>query len=241
MKKHLSLLEELQTLDRLIDQKCSAQKGLQDEICFCLQEVTITRQSYEANLGLLKEVEQQKNELENTLDTELDNIKRSEANAKEIKTNKEFQAIDREINAARKQIAELEEQIVNLTAQLETLQTEASSRLAELQAKEEQSKTSEKDKEADIKSLQEEINKAASTRETISAEIPSNLIRRYQQLREQRRGVALSIVQNGSCLGCNMQLPPQLYNMLIKGEELLFCPHCQRILLLRTEEDQQAA
>lgn len=241
MKRHLSLLEELQSIDCLIDKKCLTQKNLHTDICFCQQEITIIRQTYEENLGMAKELEHQKSTLECTLNSELDNIKRSETNAKEIKTNKEFQAIDREINAARKQVTELEEQILNLTAQLETLQIDLGSRLAELQEKEAQGKALEKEKKATINSLQEEINNAASTRETVSAGIPASLIRRYQQLREQRRGVALSTVENGSCLGCNMQLPPQLYNMLIKGEELLYCPHCQRILLLKTETGQEAA
>jgi uncharacterized protein len=36
-------------------------------------------------------------------------------------------------------------------------------------------------------------------------------------------------------MGCNMQLPPQLYNTLFKGDEMYFCPHCQRILILKQE------
>jgi predicted nucleic acid-binding Zn-ribbon protein len=55
-------------------------------------------------------------------------------------------------------------------------------------------------------------------------------------LREQRRGIAVVEARDGSCLGCNMQLPPQLYNSLFRGDDLITCPHCQRVLVLRREE-----
>ena len=69
----------------------------------------------------------------------------------------------------------------------------------------------------------------------IVKELSSSLVRRYTQLRDQRRGQAVAEARDGSCMGCNMQLPPQLYNTLFKGDEMYFCPHCQRILILKQE------
>jgi predicted nucleic acid-binding Zn-ribbon protein len=34
-------------------------------------------------------------------------------------------------------------------------------------------------------------------------------------------------------MGCNMQIPPQMYNLLFRGDDLHACPHCQRVLVLR--------
>jgi hypothetical protein len=71
----------------------------------------------------------------------------------------------------------------------------------------------------------------------ITNELPANVIKRYDSLRIQRRGQAVAVARDGYCLGCNMHLPPQLYNTLFKHEELITCPHCQRMLILK----QQAA
>ncbi|CAH2032239.1 zinc ribbon domain-containing protein [Trichlorobacter ammonificans] len=239
MKKKLSLLEELQTLDRTIDDKCLAQTALRAEIAGNEQDVAAFRQAHETNLAQMADLERQKNELENALATELDNIKRSESHVKEIRTNKEFQAVGREISTARKQVGELEEQILGLTTRTDELRAVLEAQQAELLSREESGRAVATEKSDMIDSLQREVDAATAGREAIVSQLPANLVRRYQQLREQRRGQALAEVQGGSCLGCNMHLPPQLYNTLFRGDELLFCPHCQRILILKQEQAQQ--
>jgi len=42
--------------------------------------------------------------------------------------------------------------------------------------------------------------------------------------------VGLVAVIEGSCSGCNMKLPPQLYNILQRVESVEQCPSCQRII-----------
>ncbi|NIQ93637.1 MAG: hypothetical protein GWN87_05090, partial [Desulfuromonadales bacterium] len=34
----------------------------------------------------------------------------------------------------------------------------------------------------------------------------------------------------GACLGCNMHLPPQLYNSLFRVDEIRACPQCNRLI-----------
>jgi predicted nucleic acid-binding Zn-ribbon protein len=63
------------------------------------------------------------------------------------------------------------------------------------------------------------------------------MFKRYEKLREGCRGVAVVEARAGGCMGCNMQLPPQMYNNLHRGEELITCPHCQRILVLKQEPE----
>lgn len=238
MKEKLILLENLQALDRAIDGKRVSQNALKTENCEREQEMSSFRQALEADLAQQADLELQKTELETSLAAELENIKRSESHVKEIRTNKEFQAVGREISTARKQAGELEEQILALAARIEEFQTSLDARRAELTALEEQNRSAISEKEALITSFQGEIDRAASSREEIVKQLPANLVRRYHQLRDQRRGQALAEVQGGSCLGCNMHLPPQLYNTLFRGDDMIFCPHCQRILILKQEQAQ---
>jgi predicted nucleic acid-binding Zn-ribbon protein len=37
-------------------------------------------------------------------------------------------------------------------------------------------------------------------------------------------------VKNGTCQGCNMNIPPQLYNVLQRGVSIEICPSCSRII-----------
>ncbi|HEU0265389.1 MAG TPA: C4-type zinc ribbon domain-containing protein [Geobacterales bacterium] len=49
--------------------------------------------------------------------------------------------------------------------------------------------------------------------------------------------MALAEARDGSCLGCNLNLPPQLYNSLFRYEDLVTCPHCQRVLTVRRADE----
>jgi len=202
------------------------------------QEISSFMQALEADLAQQTDLERQKAELEVTLEAELENIKRSESHVKEIRTNKEFQAVGREISTARKQVSELEEQILALASRIEELQLSLDARRLEFDTLEKQNRSAISEKEAVIAVFQAEIDSASNNREEIIRQLPPNIVRRYHQLRDQRRGQALAVVQGGSCLGCNMQLPPQLYNTLFRGDEMIFCPHCQRILILKQEQAQ---
>jgi len=66
--------------------------------------------------------------------------------------------------------------------------------------------------------------------EEISAEIDSELIRKYTIVKEKVKSRAVVAVKNAVCQGCNLNIPPQLYNDLQRFDDLKFCPHCQRII-----------
>jgi predicted nucleic acid-binding Zn-ribbon protein len=83
--------------------------------------------------------------------------------------------------------------------------------------------------------LQARIDGIQTEREKIIKEIPASLLKRYDALRERRQGVAVVEAKAGSCLGCYMGLPPQMYNNLLKVSELVTCPHCQRVLFVRQD------
>ncbi len=57
-----------------------------------------------------------------------------------------------------------------------------------------------------------------------------DLLRRYEMIKGRRNGIAVVSARNSICSGCNMNLPPQLYNELQRSEELICCPNCNRII-----------
>jgi predicted nucleic acid-binding Zn-ribbon protein len=236
LKKRLDMLEELQEVDQLIDTLKANQKGLQAELSGINQGVDAAREEVAILEANLAQFESEKGELEATLAAELENIARSETNMKEIKTNKEFQAVGREITAARKQIVDLEEQLLQKISQTEELVNGLTAKKNRLDELTESSSQRVMEKQAEIDKIQSDIDADFNRREDVVKGIPASLVKKFTVLREQRRGQALAIARDGYCMGCNMQLPPQLYNNLYKYEELLTCPHCQRILILRLQQ-----
>ena len=71
--------------------------------------------------------------------------------------------------------------------------------------------------------------------------VPAQLLKRYEFIRQRRNGTAIAPVYEGVCFGCHMNILPQQFIDLQKGEEILQCPHCQRILYWREEEEEAEA
>ena len=235
LKNRLEMLEQLQEIDLLLDSLKNAQNGLHNEINGIDHELDTARDELAVLETRVVQIEQDKGELETSLAAEQENIHRSESHMKEIKTNKEFQAIGREISAARKQTSELEEQILQKIGQIEEITTDISARTANLAEMEQNVAQRRHEKLAEIAAIQLDVDNDATRRDVITKTLPASLLKRYNSLRDQRRGQAVAIARDGYCLGCNMNLPPQLYNTLFRGDEMISCPHCQRILILKQQ------
>jgi predicted nucleic acid-binding Zn-ribbon protein len=236
LKKKLDMLEELQEVDQQIDLLKVAQSALQAEMSGINQGVDTARgelAEFEANRTQL---EAEKIELEATHAAELENIVRSETNMKEIKTNKEFQAVGREITAAKKQVSEIEERLLQKIGQIDDLNIALAAKKSSCEELAENAAQRVVAKQAEIAAIQANIDAEIVHREKVTKGLSAALVKKFTMLREQRRGQALAIARDGYCLGCNMHLPPQLYNNLYKHEELLTCPHCQRILILKLKQ-----
>lgn len=233
MKKKLEMLEQLQEIDQLVDCLKGTQSGLRAELDQMSQTENQAREELAGLEARLAQLEQEKAELEANHAAELENIRRSETNMKEIKTNKEFQAVGREITAARKQATELEEQVLQKISRIEETAAEISAKQGAIEELQSNTAQRREEKTAEIARIQQDIDTDAGRREELTKEMPASLLKRYTNLREQRRGQAVAIAREGYCLGCNMHLPPQLYNSLFRCDDLITCPHCQRVLVLK--------
>ena len=239
MRKNLMLLDELQVMDLKVDGYKGEKEALQEEIAVLDAKVAEAESAISQKKAELALIDEEKAKLEEGIAAEQENIKRSEAHQKEIKTQKEYQAVSREIATAKKLSAELEEQLLQKIGQADELNG-AISGIDETLSALKQNITAQKDElQGKIGRLEETIASDIAARDAIVKGLPATVIRRYGILREQRRGVAVVEAKDGTCLGCNMQLPPQLYNTLFRGDDLITCPHCQRMLILRQEPSTQ--
>ena len=69
--------------------------------------------------------------------------------------------------------------------------------------------------------------------------IDASVLRKYDMLRTRRNGKAVVGVIKGVCQGCFMSIPPQHFNNILKGDKMLDCPTCQRILFHNPESTEE--
>ena len=138
-------------------------------------------------------------------------------------------AAQREIESTRKQVVEREEEILKLMQAIDSSKKsiEAHERdVAELRAHVagEEEKTA-----ARIAELHAATADERGVRDELASHVRADVIKRYSSIR-MRRGLAVVPVTTGVCQGCHMAIPPQLYNILIRGETMETCPTCHRII-----------
>jgi predicted nucleic acid-binding Zn-ribbon protein len=233
LQKKLKLLDELQEIDLKLDGLQGAKALLLDEIAALESRVTEASALIAEKQAEAVTLEDEKKVLEESLSSEMDNIVRSEARLKEIKTQKEYQAVSKEISSARKLTVELEDQILQKVGRLEELGGDIAARIENLRELGANTAQQKEEVQAKIDELEADLATGAAASEAAMKGLPASIAKRYAILRKQRRGLAVVEAKDGYCLGCNMNLPPQLYNTLFRADEVITCPHCQRMLVLR--------
>jgi hypothetical protein len=63
----------------------------------------------------------------------------------------------------------------------------------------------------------------------VSAIAPATY-QRYERARKARKGIGVAEAVEGRCTGCNLSMRLQFYQDLKKGDQVLSCECCQRIL-----------
>jgi uncharacterized protein len=87
------------------------------------------------------------------------------------------------------------------------------------------------DEKARIDGIEAGMVTLQNERSTLASEVSANLLKQYEQVRKAKRGVALAPVVNSErCGGCNVKLPIYVLQKVSKGQEVVRCPSCGRIL-----------
>lgn len=173
---------------------------------------------------------------EGDLESNNQRVEKYEEHLKKLTNPKDYRALQREVDETKKLNDELQDTMLNQMEETENL---------EAQIKKDEASFNQL--KAQVESEKEEIIKKAENEaiekeelEKSKKEIAENLTdaskELYANTLKKSGGVAIVPVTNGVCTGCFLTIPPQSLIEIKKGEELIFCPRCYRIVYL--EEDR---
>jgi predicted nucleic acid-binding Zn-ribbon protein len=138
-------------------------------------------------------------------------------------------AAQREIEQRRESLAAREVEIGKLVEAVEAKKKLLADRAADVQALKESIAKDGEAARARMSEIQGQIGELKVERDKLAAQVKPEVLKRYAAIR-MRRGLAVVAVKNGTCQGCNMNIPPQLYNVLQRGVTIEICPSCSRII-----------
>ena len=223
-------LFELQFLDRELGEAERKYRENPKRVLELEEKVRGLREKIERDKEHLKELERDQHQKENDLKFREDKTKRIEAKIRAIRTGKEYQALLREIALAKKENNGIEEGLIRRMEELEQ------NRLG-LAGQEESLKQGEVDIQVEIQKLHQEIEgievqiqKFQETRKKIVEGLEKPLLERYTRIRERVSWNVVAEVKSGICQGCFVNIPPQVYNEVIRSDSLYQCPNCQRFI-----------
>ncbi len=232
VEQKLKALYELQTIHSKIDKIRQIRGELPVEVADLEDEVA----------GLETRIQKIKNELDDTEDAIVNRknmikesqtlIKKYDAQLKEVKNNREYDALTKEIEiqnleiqVCEKKIREYGFEINSKTEIYDKAQANLELRKGDLDAKktELETITSETEKEEDA--LLKKAEKAQGA-------IEDRLLFAYDRLRKNAvNGLAVVTIERDSCSGCFNKIPPQRQLDIRQRKKIIVCEHCGRILV----------
>jgi predicted nucleic acid-binding Zn-ribbon protein len=195
-------------------------------------------QEFEQHASSIRDVQNQRDAL-NTERLELEKqvaenktyLERAERNLKHAQNQKEYETAMRETDALQKQIAAFETQIVEKMTASEEIEKELESRADEINSHDSKRDEALAAFDAEVSKSKTEFEAAAANREEIFRTLPGNLASVYNRLVQRSRdGIAVAEVVNGSCSACFMSLRPQVSLEVKRGDQIITCESCTRIL-----------
>jgi predicted nucleic acid-binding Zn-ribbon protein len=152
------------------------------------------------------------------------------SHAANLKTNKEYQAHLFEVELANKKRGDFEEKILLCMEKVDQLQrtvAETQSKVKALESVFAQEKTGLDEQE---RTLAAELTQVEALYRDAAAKVEKSLLQRYNQIKASRKDQALAAVRGGLCMGCRLQIPPQLIAQVKRSDDLHVCPYCRRML-----------
>jgi predicted nucleic acid-binding Zn-ribbon protein len=176
------------------------------------------------------EVKKEIQQLEIDVDKHKDGLEKSHEKLRKVSTNREYDAVQSEIITHNEMILEIEDNSLTLMDEADKLESDVSGlKKTSAGIKVENSKRIEEITKSagEIDSI---IEKIYMERNKIADRILKRMVRRYEQIREGRQGVAIVGIVDRACGGCMQALPPQKIQDIRAGQ-LVVCENCGRVLV----------
>jgi predicted nucleic acid-binding Zn-ribbon protein len=230
LQEKLKALAELQKVDLEIAALRKAAEIHPKQLAELEKEQVAARNALEAERARVLEIEQHRRSLEQNISDEKEKVKKWEARLSEQRSTREYAALAREIDIAKKANQTMAEELLELGKTLAAAREALKGKEQEFAAKQDstggqavQLREKMRDSEAKAKRLEEKRAKVASL-------VDKQLLHKYELVKRKRMPALVAVQAPGTCLGCNMNVPPQLYNTLRSRLGIDMCPSCHRLI-----------
>lgn len=148
----------------------------------------------------------------------------------EVKTNKEYTTMQHEIATAEEGVRTFEDQILTLMMSADELAAALKAAEAAVATEERKAAAVRIEVEAERGRLDTELAGLTTTRASIEKLMSPEYVRLFNDGVATRRGVAVSAIRDGHCQACQVTVRPQQIMQARRGDDIVLCESCKRVL-----------
>jgi predicted nucleic acid-binding Zn-ribbon protein len=231
MHPDIKLVLDLQHLDQRIS-------GLQKEIAQLPRHVAQIEKALdshnrrlEADRAALSGNQKERKRLEGEIQVQQQKISKFRDQMLGAKTNEQYRAFQTEIEFCEGEIRKPADRILELMGESDPLDKAVKAAEAALKKEKEQVDAEKKRATDRTDTDKRELDRVTAERKTVSEQMKPPLLKAYQRIRAKwKSNIVAAEANDGRCTACNMSLRPQFFQDLRRGEEVMFCESCGRVL-----------
>ena len=230
MLPDLKLIIRLQDIDHRLADLAREIASLPVHIAEIEKKLVAHERKLEADRAALAANLKERKKCESDIQIQEQKISKLKDQMVSAKTNEQYRAFQHEIEFCEKEIRKSEDRILELMGESEPLDKNvkiAEGALKAEKAQVEAEKNVARERTAADQKAQSELQ---AERSSIASSISPGAYANYERVRKSRRGIAVAEVIDGRCSVCNIGLRLQFFQDLKRGESILSCESCQRIL-----------
>lgn len=239
MKNLISALRALQDVDKLRIELEKERRSITERVEQLSQMLEDLEREQAEKLDKLREAERWYREREKELKEDNEKIKRAQARLNALTKAKEYAAVQREIETLRRGNAQKEEEILKLLSVMDEFRVAVEEEGKKLEAMRAELANEKASTGIRVQELDERLKRLATEHKAYEEAVPPDVLRRYRRIQAAWQGMAVVPVSpKGACGGCHRQIPPQLYNILLRQNSLESCPYCNRFVYVETQDQE---
>jgi len=227
----------IQSIDIRFDEIKREKEESPKEIERLKENLDLLSNTMEQDLSTIEELKKVGRTVERELEEVENKFQKSKSRLNDVKSNKEYQAVLKEIEDLKELIFEKEEAVIRCMEDVEIQEKECASNNGTWRESQQEYKNKQEEFSQRMRDLDKEVQSLNGKRAQLCQNVDKSLLERYNRLRKNLRGRVVTQVINTICQGCNLGIPPQQYNELIKGGSILSCPNCTRIIYWGDERE----
>jgi predicted nucleic acid-binding Zn-ribbon protein len=224
-------LYRLQQVDSQIDQIQARLKAIQQT----LENDEALRESnerYASADGKHKDAERALKLSEAEVEKQRLKIEQAEASlyGGKVHNPKELQDLQKDVASLKRHLETLEERELEAMISAETAENELRAAKTDLERVQSNLKEQHKDLTLESDTLHKNLERLHSERQAVVTDIAAQALSVYDQLRIQKRGLAITTIEDNSCEACGTTLTASQQQSARSTSQLFHCPTCGRIL-----------